>query len=39
MCLTLDPFRLLRISLARYLNQPQQGIIDFLQEENRVLRE
>jgi putative transposase len=36
---TLDPFRLLLISLAGYLNQKQQEVIDYLQEENRVLRE
>ena len=36
---TLDPFRLLLISLAGYLNQQQQEVIDYLQEENRVLRE
>ena len=36
---TLDPFRLLLISLAGYLNQQQQDVIDYLQEENRVLRE
>jgi transposase InsO family protein len=35
---TLDPFRLLLISLAGWLNQHQQDIIDYLQEENRVLR-
>src|SRR5215469_12879608 len=36
---TLDPFRLMLISLAGCLNQQQQDIIDYLQEENRVLRE
>ena len=35
----LDPFRLLLISLAGWLNQRQQDGIDYLQEENRVLRE
>jgi len=35
----LDPFRLLLISLAGYLNQQQQEVIDYLQEENRVLHE
>src|SRR5215831_20143673 len=35
----LDPFRLLLISLAGWLNQQQQDIIDYLQEENHVLRE
>jgi len=34
-----DPFRLLLISLAGWLNQQQQDIIDYLQEENRVLRQ
>ena len=35
----LDPFRLLLISLAGWLNQRQQEVIDDLQEENRILRE
>lgn len=35
----LDPFRLLLISLAGHLNQQQHAIIDYLQEENRVLRQ
>lgn len=39
MRLALDPFRLLLISLAGWLNQRQQEAIDYLQEENRVLRE
>ena len=39
MRVTLDPFRLLLISLAGYLNQQQQEVIDYLQEENRVLHE
>ena len=39
MTLALDPFRLLLISLAGWLNQRQQDVIDYLQEENRVLRE
>ena len=39
MRMTLDPFRLLLISLAGYLNQQQQEVIDYLQEENRVLHE
>ena len=38
MRLKLDPFRLLLISLAGWLNQQQQDVIDYLQEENRVLR-
>jgi transposase InsO family protein len=39
MRLALDPFRLLLISLAGWLNQRQQDAIDYLQEENRVLRQ
>ena len=39
MRLTLDPFRLLLISLAGCLSQRQQNVIDYLQEENRVLRQ
>jgi putative transposase len=39
MRLPLDPFRLLLISLAGCLNQHQRDVIDYLQEENRVLRE
>jgi len=39
MTLALDPFRLLLISLAGWLNQRQQDALDYLQEENRVLRE
>jgi len=39
MRLAFDPLRLLLISLAGYLNQQQQDVIDYLQEENRVLRE
>jgi hypothetical protein len=35
----LDPFRLLLISLAGYFNQQQHDVIDYLQEENRVLRQ
>jgi hypothetical protein len=30
----LNPFRLLLISLAGYLNQQQQEVIEYLQEEN-----
>ena len=36
---TWDSFRLLLISLAGWLNQQQQDVIEYLQEENRVLRE
>jgi putative transposase len=39
MRLAFDPFRLLLISRAGWLNQRQQDVIDYLQEENRVLRE
>jgi hypothetical protein len=39
MSLTLDPFRLLLISLAGWLNQHQCDVIAYLEEENRVLRE
>src|SRR5215469_3139688 len=39
MTLALDPFRLLLISLAGWMNQRQQEVIDYLQEENRILRE
>lgn len=39
MHLTLDPFRLLLISVAGWMSQQQQDVIDYLQEENRVLRE
>ena len=39
MRMTLDAFRLLLISLAGYLSQQQLEVIDYLQEENRVLHE
>jgi putative transposase len=39
MRLALDPFRLLLVSLAGFLNQQQQDFIEHLHEENRVLRE
>jgi len=35
----LDPFRFLLIAVAGWMNQPQQFAIDYLREENRVLRE
>jgi erythromycin esterase-like protein len=35
---TLDPFRLLLIAVAVWMNHEQQQIIDYLREENRVLR-
>ena len=36
---TFDPFRLLLISIAGWLSQQQRDAIDYLREENRVLRE
>ena len=39
MLISLDPFRLLLISLAGCLNQHQRDVIGYLEEENRVLRE
>jgi putative transposase len=35
----LDPFRFLLIAVSGWMNQQQQPIIDYLREENRVLRE
>ena len=35
---TLDPLRFLLIAVAGWMNQEQQQIIDYLREENRVLR-
>ena len=35
----LDPFSFLVISIAGWLNQRQQRVIEYLIEENRVLRE
>jgi hypothetical protein len=35
----LDPFRFLLVAAAGMLNQQQQLAIDYLREENRVLRE
>jgi hypothetical protein len=34
-----DPFRLLLIAVAGWINQQQQDVIEYLKEENRVLRE
>ena len=34
----LDPFRLLLVAVAGWMNQEQQQIIEYLHEENRVLR-
>jgi putative transposase len=39
MRLVLDPFRLLLVSLAGFLNQQQQDVIEYLHEENRILGE
>ena len=39
MRLPLDPIRQLLISLAGWVNQHQRDVIDYLEEENRVLRE
>jgi hypothetical protein len=36
---TFDPFRLLLISIAGWLGQHQRDVIDYLQEENLVLRQ
>jgi putative transposase len=36
---TLDPFRFVLIAVARWMNRHQLEIIDYLREENRVLRE
>jgi hypothetical protein len=35
----LDPFRFVLIGVAGWMNLPQLQIIDYLREENRVLRE
>jgi hypothetical protein len=35
---TLDPFRFLLIAVAGWINQQQQHAIEYLREENRVLR-
>jgi transposase len=39
MCRRFDPFRLLVVSVAGWLGQQQRDAIDYLREENRVLRE
>jgi putative transposase len=36
---TLDPFQFLVIAMAGWMNQRQQNVIEYLREENRVLRE
>jgi hypothetical protein len=35
----LDPFRFVPISIAGWMNQQQQPAIEYLREENKVLRE
>ena len=35
----LDPFRFLLIAVAGWMNQHQLHVIDYLRQENRVLRE
>src|SRR5687768_17276962 len=35
----LDPFRFVLIAVAGWMNQRQSQVIDYLREENRVLRE
>ena len=35
----LDPFRFVVIAVAGWMNQKQQHAIEYLREENRVLRE
>ncbi len=37
--LIVDPFRFLLIALAGWMNQRQLQMIEYLREENRVLRE
>jgi hypothetical protein len=34
----LEPFRFLLIAVAGWINQPQQHAIEYLREENRILR-
>jgi hypothetical protein len=36
---TIQPFHLLVIAMAGWLNRHQQDVIDYLIEENRVLKE
>ena len=35
----LDPFQFLLVAIAAWMNQRQLQVIDYLREENRVLRE
>src|SRR5215470_11288767 len=39
MCFGFDPFRLLLISASGWMSQQQLDVIDYLREENRVLRQ
>jgi hypothetical protein len=39
MARTLDPLQFVLMAMAGWINQPQQQVIEYLQEENRVLRE
>jgi hypothetical protein len=39
MARVLDPFRCVLITVAGWMNQRQTDVIDYLREENRVLRE
>ena len=39
MAKTLNPFQFVVIVLAGWMNQRQQNVIEYLREENRVLRE
>jgi len=36
---SLDPFRFLLMAVAGWMNQQQLELVDYLREENRVLRE
>ena len=39
MAKSLDPFRFLLVAMSGWMNQQQLELIDYLREENRVLRE
>ena len=39
MPITLDPLKLLALAFGAWINQQQQDVIEYLKEENRVLRE
>jgi putative transposase len=38
MAKSLDPFRLLLVAVAGWMNREQQQVIEYLREENRILR-